>query len=260
MWRTNVEATRALARDAEGAGIRFMGYLSSISVYGSSRSVIVEETAPTLTPDRDVPAEYWGNPALRAYGRTKRASELAIYDEVRSVEHVIFRPTVVVDEADVTSVLGWGAGHRAMLAYRNTHHIYVGDVAEACVWALERALMRPKPQPGVTVFNLADNTLDDPSFGGLLREAYDRLAPKPFRPVPALPGIFDWAKNYIQSPGLRPRRLLGQMCFPTTRLKGAGFNLPHGMASVRAGVIAMKAASVQERGPTDNVQASFDAG
>ena len=247
MWRTNVEATRALARDAERCGVRFMGYLSSVSVYGSSRSKVVDENTDTLTYNSDIKSEYWANSALRAYGRTKLGGELAIRDEVQLVEHVIFRPTVVVNEADVAAVLKWSAARRVMCAYRNANHIYVGDVVEACVWALERSLKRPHPKAGVEVFNLADNTLADPSFKSLFQEASKRLNLPSSRNVLTLPGFFDWAKDYVRYRGINIRYLLGQMRFSTNSLERSNFRLRHGMSSIRKSVFEKEfPASIEE--------------
>ena len=249
MYRTNVEATRALARAAEAAGVRFMCYVSTVSIYGSGFDAEACEDGAVLTADRDVRAEYWGDPALRTYGRTKLQGEMALSDEAHDVEYVIFRPTVIVDVPDVAAVIRWSVPRRALLAYRNAHHIYVLDVVEALIWAMERSLARDEPRPGITTYNLSDETLPDPTFGSLLREAYTALDHKPFKPVPALPGWIDWGKEWARyRGGLRPRRMLGLMRFPSDRLTADGFRLPHGMASVRRTAVSSLASMDSEVG------------
>lgn len=235
MERTNIEATRALAQAAEDAAVRTMVYTSSVSVYGSQVKANVSEEANTLTHDRDVQSEYWADDALRTYGRTKLGGELAIRDVAKTVSYVIFRPAVIVDEADIVAVLGWSTARRALLAHRNTNHVYVGDVAAAIVWALERKHPNDRTAPTIDIFNLADESLDDPTFGGLLGEASLMLEPLPFTPVPRLPRIVDWGKDIIRyHRSIIPRRPLGMMRFPISRLRSAGFELPTGMARVRA--------------------------
>ncbi len=76
MKQVNVEATRALAAAAERANVPVFCYASSVSVYGSGRSVSVDEESEVLTPDRDVRSEYWALDYVREYGRTKLAGEL----------------------------------------------------------------------------------------------------------------------------------------------------------------------------------------
>lgn len=238
MVRVNVEATRALAEAAEAAGVRFMAYASSVSVYGSQHREIVDETAETLTADRDVVSEYWGDSALRTYGRTKLGGELAIKQVARNVEYVIFRPTVVVDLKDVREVLNWGTVRRALLAHRNAHHVFVGDVAAAFVWALERSLARPTAQAGVDIFNLGDDTVSDPTVKGFFAEAI-KTAPDVIKTVQPLPRAVDWGKDIVRyRSGLRPRRPLGMMRFPARRLSEAGFRPPIGMTRIRAEAIA----------------------
>lgn len=237
MVRVNVEATRALAIAAEAAGVRFMAYASSVSVYGSQHQEIVDENSDTITSDHDVISEYWGDSTLRSYGRTKFGGELSIKQEARNVEYVIFRPTVVVDHNDVLALLKWGTVRRALLAHRNAHHIFVGDVAAAFVWALERSLVRLSPRTGVEVFNLGDDTVDDPTVKGIFAEAAKR-APNSIEAVRYLPRAVDWGKDIIRyRSGLRPRRPLGMMQFSVRRLTEAGFIPPTGMTQIRAEAI-----------------------
>ncbi len=233
MSRVNGQATGALAEAAEAAGIRFMAYTSSISVYGSALTSQSLEDGPVLTADQDIAAEYWGNEALRTYGRTKLQGEKAIAAAAHAVEYVIFRPTVIVDIQDVMAVFHWGRARRVLLAYRNSHHIYVLDVVEAILWAMESALARDAPAPGITTYNLSDETLYDNTFSSLLAEAYKCLNPKPFGKVIELPGFVDWTKDYVRYKGFPPRRSLGLMSFPSGKLQAAGYRPVYGMKAVR---------------------------
>ena len=238
MERVNRDATRELAEACEFVGVRFLGHASTVSVYGSGLRRDTPEDAPRLTVDRDVRSEYWGDDALRAYGRTKAAGELALADVVTDVECVVFRPTVVVDVDDVAAVGRWGAARRALLAHRLSHHVHVDDVAAAFVWAMGRCLARDVPAPGVTAYNLSDETLPDGTFGHFIQRAAAVLGDRAPRPVPALPGALDWARDYARYRGFPPRRPLGMMRFPSDRLAAAGFAPPRGMGSVQDEALA----------------------
>ena len=244
MNRTNVEATGALAHAAAAAGSRFFCYLSSVSVYGSAIASSSSEDGPTLTPDRDVPSEYWADDALRAYGRSKLGGELAVARAAATalpslpLEVVVFRPSVVVDLEEVKHVYTWGTARRALLARRHAHHVFVDDVAAAVIWALDRSLARAEPVASIETFNLDDWTVDDPTFGAILSE-FDAVAPGSRSRVPALPVIFDWFKERLRyRRGLAARRPIGMMSFSTDRLRNAGFSPPIGMTRVRADAAA----------------------
>ena len=150
MQRSNVEATRALAEASERAGVRVFCYTSSVSVYGSSRRRQVWEDSPVLTTNHDVRSEYWGNEALRCYGRTKLQGELVIRAVAHNVEYVILRPTAVVDIPDLVELGGWSRAKKQGAGSRHAHHIYVHDVADAILWFMERSLRRDQPSPGLS--------------------------------------------------------------------------------------------------------------
>ena len=104
MYRSNVEATQALTRAAEKAGINFFCYTSSVAVYGSALTRRVTEDSPVLTENEDVKSEYWAVESLRSYGRTKLLGETKLREEARKGEYIIFRPTVVVDIPDLVAL------------------------------------------------------------------------------------------------------------------------------------------------------------
>lgn len=232
MYRTNVEATAALAAAAAAEGVGCLVFASSISAYGSAASRASLESSEVLTADVDIPAQYWGNSALRTYGRTKVLAERAVSAVAHRLECVIFRPTVIVDTPEIVAILRWNKLRQTLLSYRRTHHIYVHDVAEAIVWALERSLSRPAPVRGASVYNLSDDEAG--TFANLFDEARAASPGRSVERVVRLPAVVDWTKDFLRYRGGWPvRRPLGLMSFPNDKLIADGFRFRHGMAAVR---------------------------
>ena len=247
MRQVNVEATRALARAAAVAGVRHFGYTSSVAVYGTTRRRRVDEDSPVVTAEREVPGEHWGDARARAYGRTKLGGELALREEARSMECVVFRPTSVVDEHDVAEPFGWGLRRRMMLAHRLTHHVYVLDVANALLWSMERTLAREALRPGIETFNLADPDEATATYASLFRQAREATGDRRYACPVEAPWVLDWMRQAAQHRQLPLRLPRGVVHFPPDRVLAAGYRHPFGMASVRKRVIAGLAAGL-ERG------------
>lgn len=222
MLRVNAEATGALARAAEATGVRFLCYTSSVSVYGSPAGPVSDEDSPVVTADRDVPTEHWARPPLRTYARTKLLGERALTAAASRVEYVVFRPTVVVDEARRDELASMPRRARAAAWTQRTHSIDVADVVEAVVWALQRALERAEPRPGVTVYNLSDER-ERETYGDVFRTARSGAdhggPPLPPIPAPAMRTL-KWLQHGRRLPVRRP---MGFASYPATRLQGHGF-------------------------------------
>ena len=238
MHRVNIDATRALARAAATAGVRHFTYTSSIAVYGSARRRRVDEDSPVVTADREIPAEHWGDARARTYGRTKLAGEMALREEARSMECVIFRPTSVVDVDDLAEPLAWGLGRRIMLAHRLTHHVYVLDVADALLWSMERTFARAVPQAGIETFNLADPDEARATYADLFREAHAATGDSRYSCPVQAPWVLDWMRQAAQHRRMPLRLPRGVVHFPPDRLLATGYRHPFSMASVRARAIA----------------------
>ena len=234
MLRINADATRELAEAVERESVPFMCYLSSISVYGSPKSAHCSENSPVLSVERDRAHEYWASSALRAYGRTKLLGEYNIRRVARSTRYVIFRPTVVVDLADLRAIPGWNSLRRRMLSYRWTHHVYVKDVAEAILWAYERSREQTRPAAGPETFNLSNDDDAHPTFSSLFRYVRDAQPEAAPGRVLEAPPFLDWAKDAVRYRGvLHPRRTLGMTYFPPDKLYAAGYSHRYGMSTAR---------------------------
>jgi nucleoside-diphosphate-sugar epimerase len=132
MKKINVEATGALAQAAAKAGVKRFVLLSSVSVYGSPGSPMVDETSPCHPRGPYAESKYHGEQLV-----TKAAGKM---------ELVILRPATVYGEGDRGNVM------RLIRAIDRNRFIWIGkggnskslihrdDVAEACVLAAGTAL------------------------------------------------------------------------------------------------------------------------
>jgi nucleoside-diphosphate-sugar epimerase len=236
MQRSNVEATQALARAAEAAGAQFFCYVSSVAVYGSSLNATVSEDSPVLTDDRDVKSEYLAVEALRCYGRTKLAGERKIREEAERIEYVILRPTVVVEADDLIDLGSWSSMKRAMAGYRHSQQIFVLDVVHAILWFMERSLARASHQPGISVLNLADDSIAENTYARFFRRAYSRSSDRRFRCV-QLPWVFDGLRDLLKFKILPFRHTLGRMRFSTDRLYATGYRHRYGISELHERVL-----------------------
>ncbi|MGU3330871.1 NAD-dependent epimerase/dehydratase family protein [Methylobacterium mesophilicum] len=227
----NGTVTGLLASAAEAAGVKFMAYISSVAVYGSGQHSTCSENDRTVTAHCEIRGEVIANQWMRTYARTKLLGEQAVSAVANAVDYVIFRPTVIVDKDDLYSSVSASKFVTTFRGFRNTHHIYVGDVAEALIWAMERSINSLR-EPSVSIYNLSDETIQDPSQYGLIAQANRSLGlPAPQRPWHPL---FDKTLEYCRySFGRRPKFMTPYMRFPSTKLQNDGFALVYGMSDVR---------------------------
>lgn len=229
MVRVNVEATRELARAAERAAVPVFCYTSSVSVYGSGRSINIAEDSDVLTHDRDVPSEYWALDYVRQYGRTKLAGELGLREVAAKVRYVVFRPAVVVDISQIIGVRDWPLVKRMLAAHRHAHHIYVQDVSDALIWFMQRGLMGQGKPGSVSVYNLSEDDRPDPHHRDFMRKAFAASGDRRYRTV-VVPGIADWLHDALRFRSFPFRNPLWRMRFSSERLKASGYRFRFGMA------------------------------
>lgn len=228
MPRVNAEATERLAEAAERSGVGAFCYTSTVSVYGSGKARIMGEDAPVLCVDRDVRSEYWALPYVRTYGRTKLAGEHAISRIAARTPYVIFRPTSVVGIDDIIGIRDWNVLKRTLAAHRHAHHIYVWDVSDAIIWAIERGLNGAIAPGAVEIYNLAEDDYPEPRHADFLRKAYAASGDRRFR-IATVPGFADWLHDFLRFRSLPPRRPLWWMRFPNERLRRAGYTPRFGL-------------------------------
>lgn len=232
MQRVNVEATRQLAQAAERQGIAAFCYASTISVYGSGRQRLIDETSPVLTADRDIASQYWALDYVRMYGRTKLAGELALRAVAKRTRFTIVRPAVVVDINQLIGIRDWSPIKRLLAAHRHAHHIYVGDVSDAMIWFIVRGLAGHGLPGEVEVYNLAEDDCTDPRHIDFMRKAFSVSHDRRYKCMP-IPAIADWLHDFLRFRTLPLRNPLWRMRFSNQRLKEAGFRFRYGMADAQ---------------------------
>lgn len=259
MPAVNTRATGALAEAAERLGVASFCYVSSVAVYGSGRRRLMSEDAPVLTSDRDVRSEYWALDYVRAYGRTKLAGEYRIRETARTTRYTIFRPSVVVDIADIVGIRDWSLIKRLLAAHRHAHHIYVRDVSDALIWSLERA-RRGVSEPGsVELYNLAEDEYRDATHAAFLAHAWAASGDRRFR-IPRVPGVADWLHDALRFHSLPLRNPLWRMRFPSERLRQAGYRPRFGLARAHALALESLRSGSDEETRAADMSASFSAG
>lgn len=236
MKRVNADATKWLAESAERSRVEAFCYTSTVSVYGSGKNRVVREDSPVLTVEQDVASEYLAMDYVRMYGRTKLQGELGIREVARKSRYVIFRPSVVVDIGQLVEIRTWDTFKRFLAAHRPANHIFVRDVADAIVWAMERALAGYGEPGQVETFNLAEDTDPEPTHAAFMKKAYAATGDPRYRVI-RVPGIFDWVHDLVRFRTITTRNPLWRMKFSADRLRAAGYRPRFGMAYARASAL-----------------------
>ncbi|MEQ1407309.1 NAD-dependent epimerase/dehydratase family protein [Neorhizobium sp. Rsf11] len=244
MARVNIEATGRLAQAAEQAGVAVFCYTSSVAVYGSGLSTLIDENSPVLTFDRDVSSEYWAVDYVREYGRTKLAGELALRRFATKTRYVIFRPAVVVDLAQIIGIRDWNTSKRILASHRHAHHIYVGDVSDALIWFMQRGLAGAGQAGSVELYNLAEDDHPCPRHVDFMKRAFAVSGDRRYRTL-AVPWIADWLHDFLRFRSLPLRNPLWRMRFSNERLKATGYRFRFGMAKAEELALAKLKEEVQ---------------
>jgi nucleoside-diphosphate-sugar epimerase len=241
MHRVNAEATAALLAAAQSAGVRYFGYASSIVVYGSPRTRVIDETRPVLDPGAPLVRQYRANPSMLEYARTKVLAERAITEFRSSMTVEIYRPTVVVDLDRMMEVGYWSTFRKAAFCYRQTQYVYVCDVVAAILHLMVRGLRAPTAHPSVDVFNLADE--DCGTYRDIMNTAYNITGDRRYKvnielPVPL---VLEMSKDLLNYRQIGWRYSLGMLRVGNRKLLGTGFRLPFGIKSALREALARSA-------------------
>jgi len=250
MRALNEGGTGRLARAAEDKGVKAFCYTSSIAVYGSGRSAEISESSPVLSIDRDVASEYWALDYVREYGRTKLAGERALMRVANQMRCVVLRPAVVVDIGQIIGVRDWSLFKRMLASHRHSHHIYVGDVSDALIWAIEQGLAGRGEAGQVDIYNLAEDERDMPRHIDFMRKAFAASGDRRYRVVSA-PWLIDWLHDFLRFHTLPIRNPLWRMRFSSERLERAGYRLKFGMAKAEQLALARLAKEARTGAQSD---------
>lgn len=242
MQQVNVEATRQLAAASERAGIEVFVYTSSVGVYGFPKEHVIFETTPTLdvkSSEGFLAAKY-----LYDYCVTKLWGEDAIRESAKRTRYVIGRPSNIVTEKQIEGVLEWGWKTRLWRAHRNTHQIYVKDVAAALVYLMKWALREGAVNPGgIATFNLSNDDVADNTYGKLLSRYSKALGRFDFCSMVRVPGFVDVVKDALKYRHFSGRLPAGLAIYSPAKLLMTGFRHPYGILNIQDQVIARMAAA-----------------
>jgi nucleoside-diphosphate-sugar epimerase len=228
MDAVNVDATRQLAALAEARGIRYFGHASSIVVYGSPRTRSVDEETPRLDPSAPMSKQYYAEPYMLDYARTKAAGEAAIEALAPRMTVDFYRPGVVTEDAELLNAGNWSRGRKTFAAYRCNQFITATDTAAAITYLMERGLSLPqKPRRTIEPYNIVDD--DGGTYRSLLAKAYRATHDDRFKVSVDVPVLLDMAKDFARyrNPGIRYP--LGMLKLSGAKLRATGFVFPVGI-------------------------------
>lgn len=234
MQRVNVDATRALASAAQANGVRYFGHASSIVVYGSPRIRKVDEETPLLDPSRPTAKQYYAEPFMLEYARTKTLGELALRDLDPAMRVDLLRPAVVADLDRLVESASWSLPRRMFALYRQTQYIYAKDAAAAIAHLLGRGLS--DVSQGIEAYNICDEASG--SFRELYARAYEITRDSCFRAPFDLPVVADMAKDFARHRVFDIRYPLGMLRISNAKLRATGFRLPIGFDAALALALA----------------------
>jgi nucleoside-diphosphate-sugar epimerase len=237
MDRLNVDATAALAKAAAAAGAKAFAHASSIVVYGSPLRQDVTEETPLIDPTKPIEKQYFAEPYMRDYARTKVLGELALRALDLKLAVVLLRPGVVADGARLVESRDWSKARKLFALYRRTQYIAAADAAAAVVHLLRRALNGP---PGVDAFNIVDETAGN--FRDLHRAAFAATGDARFKPGFDVPVALDMAKDFARFKTLPVRYPLGMLRFSSAKLRASGFTPPLGFNDALRAALAVLSA------------------
>ena len=140
MYRLNVEVPRALLDAAAGAGVRYFGQASSISVYGSPLRRVLDEDSETIDPATPLERQVFESPDGREYARTKLLGERAIRRPPQVPRLDVYRIAKSAGFERLLEASDWSFGRRLLSLHGDSHCIYERDCADAIVFLAKRGL------------------------------------------------------------------------------------------------------------------------
>jgi UDP-glucose 4-epimerase len=209
LWTSNVDGTRIVAECARNAGVKKLVFTSTNCLWASAMGRPVREDDPPA------PAEL--------YGESKLAGELLLHTFEKDLDVVILRCPTIIDsgrlgllailfefirENKTVWVVGSGANHYQF--------IYAGDLAQACIQALDYA--------GSDVFNVGSDNV--PSLRGcyeaVIAEAGSRSRVRSLPKGPTLAAMrFAHALKISPLGPYHYRMIAEDFTFDTTRIREA---------------------------------------
>jgi nucleoside-diphosphate-sugar epimerase len=237
MDAVNIDATRRLVVACEEQGIRYFGYASSIVIYGSPRTLFVDELTTRLDPYARMSRQYYAEHYMLNYARTKAAGEIAI--EARSPKMIVdfYRPAVVIEGADLLAAGDWSRARKIFAAYRRTQFVTATDAAAALVHLMERGLKTSSgARQTIEAYNIVDH--GGGTYRSLFAKAYRATGDKRFKFQLEIPILADMAKDLARHRNVEIRYPLGMMRISNKKLRDTGFVFPESVSHALDAAIA----------------------
>jgi len=96
------------------------------------------------------------------------------------------------------------------------------------LWFMERALNREVPSPGLSKFNLSEDSIKVDTYGKIFKAAYEATGDRKWR-VTAIPWPVEWIWSLLKFHSLPPRQCFGRMIFMEDKLREVGYTTPYGI-------------------------------
>ncbi|MBB2175539.1 GMC oxidoreductase [Gluconacetobacter johannae] len=214
METTNVTNLDRFAKICATAGVRYFGQASSMVVYGSPRARFLSEDAPIINTDLSLRKQYFAEPYMLEYARTKVLGERVLSHYARTMHIDLYRIALAQKRSFLDDSLSWSAKRAMFALYRNSHFISPRNVARAIVHLMERDLANHKA--GVEIYNIADSR--SPTYA----EVYRRAGRKTGFHIPV---VFDVLKGMAVGRTVARRLPMGYFRLDDRKLKSTGFVL-----------------------------------
>jgi nucleoside-diphosphate-sugar epimerase len=228
MDAVNVDATRRLVAQSADQGVRYFGHASSIVVYGSPRSRLVDESSPRIALIAPIARQYHAEPYMLEYARTKVAAELAIEALNLPMTVDFYRPAVVVEDGDLLRAGNWSMTRKIFACYRRTQFITAIDTAAAIVHLMERGLAAESgTRATIEAYNLVDKNAG--TYRTLLTDAYQATGDARFKVILDVPAVMDFLKDVVRYRNPTLRYPLGMLKISVDKLLATGFVFPVGI-------------------------------
>lgn len=240
MEAVNVTASEALAKASEALGVRLFIYSSSVGVYGHPEQRIINEDTPTLSLDVDTRATFLDHPFLYDYCISKLKGEVVIARSLRRTKCVMLRFSNVVTEVQIRNVITWPMSTRIWRGGRNTHQIYVKDVAAGVDFFVSKYQnFTPGSEEQSEIYILSNDNEPANTYGKFFWRLAKERGKFFFLECPFwLPRWVDRAKDRLKFKRWTIGYPAGSAIYSPNKLMRLGYNHPVGILAIQAKVIS----------------------
>lgn len=214
MQTANVTNLIRLASMAEANNVRYFGQASSIVVYGSPHAKLVNEECETLNSNIPLNKQYFAEPYMLEYARTKAEGEKALMNIKGNMHIDIYRISVAQQFSFMENSLHWGKLRRIFSLYRNSHFIHTNEATRAIYHLMKLGLTSQEGK--LEIYNIADN--ESPTFAEFRKT-------RGMNASIHLPLVLDILKGFKIRRGLSLRRPMGAFKLDNRKLLSTGFDL-----------------------------------